>query len=90
MEIRKTGGKCGRVFVEVQTMIFDVELHCDKWKDCKTKWCNGDGGFWCNENCKLLQVNSPSSRKKVEKVLSNSDVVYVLYADGTWRKKEKK
>ena len=38
-------------------MIFDVELHCDKWKDCKTKWCNGDGGFWCNEDCKLLQVN---------------------------------
>ena len=37
-------------------MLFDVELHCDKWKGCKTKWCNGDGGFWCNEDCKLLQV----------------------------------
>ena len=71
-------------------MIFDVELDCDKWKDCKTKWCNGDGGFWCNENCKLLQVNSPSNRKKVEKILSNGDVVYILYADGTWMKKEKK
>ena len=26
---------------------------------------------------------------EVEKILSNSDAVYVLYADGTWRKKEK-
>lgn len=26
-------------------------------------------------------------KKKAEKVLSNSDVVYILYADGTWRKK---
>ena len=25
----------------------------------------------------------------VQKVLSNSDAVYVLYADGTWRKNEK-
>ena len=33
-------------------MIFDVELHCDKWMDCKTKWCNCDGGFWCKEDCK--------------------------------------
>ena len=90
MEIRKTGGKCGRVFVEVQTMIFDVELHCDKWMDCKTKWCNCDGGFWCKEDCKLLQVNSPSNRKKVKTILSTGDAVYVLYADGTWRKKEKK
>lgn len=71
-------------------MTFDVELNCDKWKDCRTKWCNDDGGFWCNENCKLLQVNSPSNRKKVEKILSNGDAVCVLYADGTWRKKEKK
>lgn len=23
--------------LQVKTMIFDVELHCDKWKDCKTK-----------------------------------------------------
>ena len=59
-------------------MIFDVELHCDKWMDCKTKWCNGDGGFWCNEDCKLLQVNSPSNRKKVEKILSNSDTASLL------------
>ena len=36
--------------------MFDVELHCDKWKGCKTKWCNNDGGFWCKEDCKLLQV----------------------------------
>ena len=57
--------------LQVQTMIFDIELHCDKWMDCKTKWCNGDGGFWCKEDCKLLQVNSPSNRKKVEKILSN-------------------
>ena len=71
-------------------MLFDVELHCDKWKNCKTKWCNNDGGFWCKEDCKLLQVNSPSNRKKVEKILSNGDAVYILYADGTWRKKEKK
>lgn len=27
---------------------------------------------------------------KVKKVLSNSDSVYILYADGTWVKKEKK
>ena len=67
-------------------MIFDVELHCDKWMSCKTKWCNGDGGFWGNENCKPITPK----KKKVEKVLSNSDVVYVLYADGTWMKKEKK
>ena len=67
-------------------MIFDVELHCDKWMDCKTKWCNWDGGFWCKEDCK---PKTPK-KKKVEKVLSNSDVVYVLYADGTWMKKEKK
>ena len=67
-------------------MIFDVELHCDKWMDCKTKWCNGDGGFWCKEDCKPITPK----KKKVEKVLSNSDLVYILYADGTWRKKEKK
>ena len=69
-------------------MIFDVELHCDKWNDCKTKWCNGDGGFWCKEDCKT-GVKLPK-KKKVEKVLSNVDSVYILYADGTWRKKEKK
>ena len=67
-------------------MIFDVELHCDKWMDCKTKWCNGDGGFWCNKDCKPITPK----KKKVEKVLSNSDVVYILYADGTWRKVQKK
>lgn len=67
-------------------MLFDVELHCDKWKGCKTKWCNGDGGFWCKEDCKLLQVNDV---KQVKKVLSTGDAVYVLYADGTWRKNEK-
>ena len=71
-------------------MIFDVELHCDKWMDCKTKWCNGDGGFWCNEDCKLLQVRPITRKRKVEKVLSNVDLVYILYADGTWMKKEKK
>ena len=68
-------------------MLFDVELHCDKWKNCKTKWCNGDGGFWCREDCKLI-IGLPK-KKKVEKILSNSDAVYVLYADGTWRKNEK-
>lgn len=67
-------------------MIFDVELHCDKWKGCKTKWCNNDGGFWCKEDCKLLQVNDA---KQVKKVLLTGGVVYILYADGTWRKKEK-
>ena len=61
-------------------MLFDVELRCDKWKDCKTKWCDGDGGFWCKEDC----------AKQVEKVMSTGGVVYILYADGTWRKKEKK
>ena len=50
-------------------MIFDVELNCDKWKDCKTKWCNGDGGFWCKEDCKPITPK----KNKVEKVLSNSD-----------------
>ena len=69
-------------------MIFDVERHCDKWKDCKTKWCNGDGGFWCNEDCK--PITPKKKKKKVEKVLSNVDTVYILYADGTWMKKEKK
>ena len=69
-------------------MIFDVELHCDKWMDCKTKWCNGDGGFWCNEDCRLV-ILQPKV-KKAEKMFSNGDVVYVLYADGTWMKKEKK
>lgn len=68
-------------------MIFDVELHCDKWKNCKTKWCNGDGGFWCNEDCRLV-ILQPKV-KKTEKIFSNSDAVYVLYTDGTWRKKEK-
>lgn len=68
-------------------MIFDVELHCDKWNDCKTKWCNSDGGFWCNEDCRLVTLQPKV--KKTEKIFSNGDVVYVLYADGTWRKKEK-
>ena len=68
-------------------MIFDVELHCDKWKDCKTKWCNCNGGFWCKEDCK--PITPKKKKKKVEKVLSNVDLVYILYADGTWRKKEK-
>ena len=67
-------------------MIFDVELNCNKWMDCKTKWCNCDGGFWCKEDCKPITPK----KEKVEKVLSNSDTVYVLYADGTWMKKEKK
>lgn len=67
-------------------MIFDVELHCDKWKGCKTKWCNNDGGFWCKEDCKLLQVNDVM---QVKKVLSTGGVVYILYANRTWRKKEK-
>ena len=32
----------------------------------------------------------PITRKrKAEKILSSSDAVYVLYADGTWRKNEK-
>lgn len=62
-------------------MLFDVELHCDKWKGCKTKWCR--------EDCKLLQVRPITRKRKVEKILSNSDAVYVLYANGTWRKKEK-
>ena len=66
-------------------MIFDVELNCDKWKDCKTKWCNGDGGFWCNKECKPITL-----KRNVEKVLSKSDTVYILYADGTWRKVQKK
>ena len=69
-------------------MIFDVELHCDKWKDCKTKWCNCDGGFWCKEDCK--PITPKKKKKKVEKVFSNVDLVYILYADGTWMKKEKK
>lgn len=42
--------------------------------------------FWCKEDCKPIT----SKKKKVEKVLSNSDAVYILYADGTWMKKEKK
>ena len=54
--------------------------------DCKTKWCNGDGGFWCKEDCKPIT----QKKKKVEKILSNGDSVYILYADGTWMKKEKK
>lgn len=53
-------------------MIFDVELHCDKWKGCKTKWCNNDGGFWCKEDCKLLQVRPITRKRKVEKILSNT------------------
>ena len=36
-----------------------------------------------------LQVRPITRKRKVEKILSNSDAVYVLYADGTWRKKEK-
>ena len=67
-------------------MIFDVELYCDKWMDCKTKWCNCDGGFWCKEDCKPITPK----KKKVKTILSTGDAVYVLYADGIWRKKEKK
>ena len=58
--------------------MFDVELHCDKWKGCKTKWCNGDGGFWCKEGCKLLQVRPITRKRKVEKILSNSDTASLL------------
>lgn len=65
-------------------MIFDVELHCDKWKNCENKWCNCDGGYWCMEDCKpKTPVNA------VKKVLSVNGTVYILYADGTWRKKKK-
>ena len=35
----------------------------------------------------MLQVRPITRKRKVEKILSNSDAVYVLYADGTWRKK---
>ena len=59
-------------------MLFDVELHCDKWKNCKTKWCNNDGGFWCKEDCKLLQVRPITRKRKVEKILSNSDTASLL------------
>ena len=66
-------------------MIFDVELHCDKWKECSCRWSNLDGGFWCNEECK---PKKPANA--VEKVLSTDEAVYILYANGTWRKKEKR
>ena len=56
--------------LQVQTMIFDIELHCDKWMDCKTKWCNGDGGFWCKEDCKPIT----QKKKKVEKVEEKEEV----------------
>ena len=59
-------------------MLFDVELHCDKWKGCKTKWCNNDDGFWCKEYCKLLQVRPITRKRKVEKILSNSDTASLL------------
>ena len=59
-------------------MLFDVELHCDKWKNCKTKWCNNDGGFWCKEDCKLLQIRPITRKRKVEKILSNSDTASLL------------
>lgn len=65
-------------------MILDVEPHCDRWKDCDRKWMNGDGGYWCNEECKIKVP-----RKTVEKVLTTSDAVYVLYANGMWVKREK-
>ena len=55
-------------------MLFDVELHCDKWKNCKTKWCNGDGGFWCKEDCKLLQVRPITRKRKVEKIVNGGVV----------------
>lgn len=65
-------------------MIFDVELHCDKWKECSCRWSNSDGGLWCNEECKPKKpVNA------VEKVLSVNGTVYILYVNGTWRKKVK-
>lgn len=65
-------------------MIFDVELHCDKRKECSCRWSNLDGGFWCNEECKPKKpVNA------VEKVLSTGEAVYILYANGMWRKKVK-
>ena len=35
----------------------------------------------------MLQVRPITPKRKVEKILSNSDAVYILYADGTWRKK---
>ena len=35
----------------------------------------------------MLQIRPITRKRKVEKILSNSDAVYVLYADGTWRKK---
>ena len=70
-------------------MIFDVELHCDKWMDCKTKWCNGDGGFWCNEKCKLKKKKKKWEGKKGEKILSHGEEVDVLYAVGFWKKKKK-
>ena len=57
-------------------------------KECKNEdvWYTCYGGFWCKEDCKLLQLNDA---KQVEKVLSTGGVVYILYADGTWRKNEK-
>ena len=66
-------------------MIFDVELHCKDWKMCSCRWSNLDGGFWCNEDCK---PKKPANA--VEKVLSVNGTVYILYANGTWRKKKKR
>lgn len=64
-------------------MIFDVELHYNKWNNCENKWCNYDGGYWCMEDCK------PKPPDAVAKILSTGDAVYILYANGSWRKKER-
>ena len=66
-------------------MIFDVELHCDKWKECSCRWSNLDGGFWCNEEGKREK-----SGTAVERVLATDEAVYILYGNGMWRRKEKR
>ena len=71
----------------------EVLYTCYQCGKCGRVFENGfmvdDGGFWCKEDCKLLQVRPITRKRKVEKILSNSDAVYALYADGTWRKKDK-
>ena len=46
---------------------------------------------WDGRNLEEIKefVRQITRKRKVEKVLSNNVAVYVLYADGTWRKKEK-
>ena len=66
---------------------FDGTSFCNQFVIPHILEADNCNGIDC-QRCPIIKMIWLLERK-VEKISSNSDAVYVLYADGTWRKKEK-